>query len=91
MRIFLDEPLIDWQKNAHMQTKSTKGTIGGAGGDSTQASQQQQAPMDAAGFARMQMRVADLKLGKSSTATALKATLTEFDMLNCARQLRTIH
>ena len=29
MRIFLDEPLIDWQKNAHMQSKGMKHVSGG--------------------------------------------------------------
>lgn len=65
MRIFLDEPLIDWQKNAHMQSKGmrpqtggTQGTAGGTQGG-TQVPKQM---MDAVDFANLQMHIVDLKL-----------------------------
>lgn len=58
MKIFLDEPLIDWQKNAHMQSKNMRPTA-----LSTPDGTQQQASMDVAAFGRLQLRVANLKLG----------------------------
>eukprot|EP01043_Picozoa_sp_COSAG02_P027185 COSAG02_NODE_1591_length_11781_cov_861.345403_3_plen_198_part_00 len=59
MKIFLDEPLIDWQRNAHLQSKTMRPTASSSGPDGAQ----QQAPMDVAAFGRLQLRMANLKLG----------------------------
>lgn len=64
MKIFLDEPLIDWQRNAHMQSKNMRPTASSSGADGTPQSAQQPPPrMDVDGFAQLQLQVANLKLG----------------------------
>lgn len=59
MKVFLDEPLIDWQKNAHLQSKGMQTAASTTSSDGTQQSRR----MDVARFAQLQMWVANRKLG----------------------------
>ena len=71
MKVFLDEPLIDWQKNAHLQSKAMQTTMSTTGTDGTQQSRR----MDVARFAQLQMRVASRKLGVSACLLLLPLLL----------------
>ena len=63
MKVFLDEPLIDWQKNAHLQSKGMQTAASTTSSDGTQQSRR----MDVARFAQLQMQVANRKLGVFAT------------------------
>ena len=94
MKIFLDEPLIDWQKNAHLQSKNMRPTASSSGPDGTPQSPQQPR-MDVDGFAQLQMQVANLKLGMYACllarAQSWKRSCVFECALNCAGWLAPRH
>ena len=70
MKIFLDEPLIDWQMHADRQSK-IRGIATGSAVDETQQSAQQHDQS----FAEMQMQVVNSKLGMHDCAEPLVCML----------------